>query len=185
MIVDLFLVYQFIKRLTTPFDQWDAYKLGIIDAEGNELKKRKDFTKVAERQAYGIYDRMILKLKKLLAKLPAGQTRLATYAAALWLIKEHKEIEDHGDTLTEDLIESRLNQYIHYTTEAYSVNNNFKMMFEEAPVNSAGSGNIAGIGVGPDGEPGVSKKRQKKIQKDQTSVIKRFSTFSKLEGDKK
>jgi len=59
------------------------------------------------------------------------------------------------------------------------------MMFEEAPVNSAGSGNIAGIGIGPDGEPGVSKKRQKKIQKDQTSVIKRFSTFSKLEGDKK
>jgi hypothetical protein len=128
---------------------------------------------------------MILKLKKLLAKLPAGQTRLATYAAALWLIKEHKEIEDNGDTLTEDLIESRLNHYIHYTTEAYSVNNNFEMMFEEAPINSAGSGNIAGIGVGPDGEPGVSKKRQKKIQKDQTSVIKRFSTFSKLEGDKK
>jgi len=78
MIVDLFLVYQFIKRLTTPFDQWEAYKLGIIDAEGNELKKRQDFTKVAERQAYGIYDRMILKLKKLLAKLPAGQTRLIT-----------------------------------------------------------------------------------------------------------
>lgn len=182
MIVDLFLVYQFIKRLTTPFDQWEAYKLGIIDAEGNELKKRKDFTKVSERQAYGIYDRMILKLKKLLAKLPAGQTRLATYAAALWLIKEQKEIEGNADTITEDLIESKLNHYIHYTTETYSVNHNFRIMLEEVPVNSAGSGNIAGIGVGPDGEPGVSKKRQRRIQKDQTSVLKRFNTFSKLEG---
>lgn len=180
MIVDLFLVYQFIKRLTTPFDQWEAYKLGIIDAEGNELKKRKDFTKVAERQAYGLFDRMILKLKKLLAKLPAGQTRLATYAAALWLIKEHKDIEENGDLISEDLLESRLNHYIHYITETYDVNHNFELMLEDAPVNSAGSGNIAGIGVGPDGEPGVSKKRQKKIQKDQTSVIKRFSTFSKL-----
>lgn len=180
MIVDLFLVYQFIKRLTTPFDQWDAYKLGIIDAEGNELKKRKDFTKVAERQAYGIYDRMILKLKRLLAKLPAGQTRLATYAAALWLIKEHQDIESNGDMLSEEAIESKLNQYIHYTTEAYNVNKNFQMMLEEVAVNSAGSGNIAGIGVGPDGEPGVLKKRQKKIQQDQTSVVKRFSTFSKL-----
>jgi hypothetical protein len=26
---------------------------------------------------------------------------------------------------------------------------------EDAPANSAGSGNIAGIGVGPDGEPGI------------------------------
>jgi hypothetical protein len=185
MIVDLFLVYQFIKRLTTPFDQWEAYKLGIIDAEGNELKKRKDFTKSTEKQAYGLYDRMILRLKKLLGKLPAGQTRLATYAAALWLIKEHKDIEDTGDMITEDLMESKLNHYIHYITETHDVNHNFEMMLEDAPINSAGSGNIAGIGVGPDGEPGVSKKRQKKIQRDQTSVMTRFSTFSKLEGDKK
>ena len=33
---------------------------------------------------------------------------------------------------------------------------NFKdKMKEDAPVNSAGGGNIAGIGVGPDGEPGI------------------------------
>jgi hypothetical protein len=86
--------------------------------------------------------------------------------------------------ITEDLMESKLNHYIHYITETYDVNNNFEMMLEDAPINSAGSGNIAGIGVGPDGEPGVSKKRQKKIRQDQSSVMKRFSTFSKLEGDK-
>ena len=34
---------------------------------------------------------------------------------------------------------------------------------EEAPANSAGSGNIAGIGVGPDGEPGVKKKKKKDV----------------------
>ena len=31
---------------------------------------------------------------------------------------------------------------------------------EEVAVNSAGAGNIAGIGVGPDGEPGVKKKKK-------------------------
>ena len=31
---------------------------------------------------------------------------------------------------------------------------------EDAPTNSVGSGNIAGAGVGPQGEPGVSKKKQ-------------------------
>ena len=31
---------------------------------------------------------------------------------------------------------------------------------EEVAVNSVGAGNIAGIGVGPDGEPGVKKKKK-------------------------
>lgn len=29
---------------------------------------------------------------------------------------------------------------------------------EEAPVNAAGGGNVAGIGVGPNGEPGMKRK---------------------------
>jgi hypothetical protein len=33
---------------------------------------------------------------------------------------------------------------------------------EEAPANSAGGGNIAGIGVGDDGEPGVNMKKSSK-----------------------
>ena len=33
---------------------------------------------------------------------------------------------------------------------------------EDAPANSAGGGGVAGIGVGPDGEPGVHVKKKKK-----------------------
>lgn len=32
-----------------------------------------------------------------------------------------------------------------------------------SPVNAVGSGQIAGLGVGPQGEPGVSKKNKKKV----------------------
>jgi len=32
-----------------------------------------------------------------------------------------------------------------------------------SPVNNAGDGNIAGLGVGKQGEPGVSKKNKKKV----------------------
>jgi hypothetical protein len=174
MIVDLYLVYQFIKRLTTPFKDWPAYKLGIIDEKGIQLKKRKNLMKVAERDAFGIFDLMILKLKKLLAKLPGGQTRLATYAAALWLVKESSDIEEYGEELTEEVIESKLNHYLNYITESYNVNNKFEMMLEDGVVNSAGSGRIAGIGIGPDGEPGVSKKAQKRIQKSGLAVLKRL-----------
>lgn len=178
--IDLFLVYSFIKRLVTPFDQWPAFKLGIIDKDGNILKKKKDLRTIEERNAFGIYDLMVLKLKKLLAKTPGGQSRIASYAAALWLIREHDEIERNGEYLSEEDLKSKFNQYLHYTTESLDVNKKFEIMIEDGAVNSAGGGAIAGIGVGPDGEPGVSKNRQKKIQKDQTSVMKRFNTFSKL-----
>ena len=40
-VVDAFIAYKFIKILVTPFEETDAYKLGIIDANGKILKKRK------------------------------------------------------------------------------------------------------------------------------------------------
>ena len=39
--IDLFVTYRFLKLLTTPFDKQDAYKLGIIDENGNRIKKPK------------------------------------------------------------------------------------------------------------------------------------------------
>jgi hypothetical protein len=40
-----------------------------------------------------------------------------------------------------------------------------KLQQEDAPANSAGSGAIAGIGVGPQGEPGISRSVMKKYKK--------------------
>lgn len=42
------------------------------------------------------------------------------------------------------------------------------MIDEDAPTVNAGSGNIAGIGVGPHGEPGVSVKAQRKNRRDKS-----------------
>ena len=36
---------------------------------------------------------------------------------------------------------------------------------EDAPVNAVGGGNIAGLGIGPQGEPGIPKKRGRKFRK--------------------
>ena len=38
----------------------------------------------------------------------------------------------------------------------------FSGIEEDAPANSAGSGNVHGIGVGPHGEPGIDPKKKKK-----------------------
>ena len=35
--IDLFVTYRFIKLLVTPFEKTDAYRLGIIDADGKRI----------------------------------------------------------------------------------------------------------------------------------------------------
>ena len=67
-VVDIFLVYQFLKRLATPFEKWDAFKEGIIDKEGNILMKKRERTTPAQKKAFQIFDLMILKLKRLMGK---------------------------------------------------------------------------------------------------------------------
>jgi len=49
---------------------------------------------------------------------------------------------------------------------------------EDAPANSAGGGNVAGIGVGADGEPGINVKKKKKddMKTHIMSFLKRFKT---------
>lgn len=174
--IDLFLIYSFVRRLVTPFTEWDAYKLGIIDERGNVLKKRKDLRRQEERKAFGVFDILVLNLKKLLEKLPAGQTRLASYAAALWLIREWKaftpdtmlneSVTDEEIIKTTELFFSVITDYIQ---EENNVNQKMRtlddffqehFMDEDAPTVNVGSGNIAGLGVGPDGEPGLTRSQQ-------------------------
>jgi hypothetical protein len=171
VVVDLFLVYQFIRKLVKPFKDWDAHELGIIDDQGKVLKRRKDLTTGDERKAFGLFDLMILNLKKLLAKVPGGQTKLATYAAALWLIREFKESDE--DVLTEqatdDIIEESMKSFLEYY-QAILLDESF-----EEEMMAVGTGAIAGLGVGPDGEPGITKKVAKKYKdknkKDQEMLL--------------
>lgn len=88
-VVDAFVAYKFLRLLTTPFKDTDAFKLGIIDEKGNILKKRKQLKSGKEKAAYTIFHTLIWNIKKLLEKLPAGQTRLGSFAAGLWILKEH------------------------------------------------------------------------------------------------
>ena len=104
-VVDVFLTYQFIKRLVMPYEQWPAYKEGIIDKDGKILIKRKDFKTGTQRNAFRLFDLLTLNLKKLLGKLPGGRSKIATYAAALYLLKESPNItEESMETLEQDFL---------------------------------------------------------------------------------
>ena len=166
MVVDLFLVYQFLRRLATPFNEWDAYELGIIDERGNLLKKRRELRTVKERDAFGIFDLMITKIKRLIEKIPGGKSRIASYAAALYLIKEDWE------HMTEEEIEASIEEYFNSLDESTDYKFElFAKMLEDAPANAMGGGNIAGGGYNGSGDvkvpPAAASKYKKKNKEDQ------------------
>jgi hypothetical protein len=100
--IDAFITFRFLKLLVTPFNKTEAFKLGIIDERGKILRKYKTLERIEERQAYTILHRLVFNVKKLIEKVPGGKSRLASYAAALFLIKEHvNEYHDSDGKLVE------------------------------------------------------------------------------------
>ena len=109
--IDLFVTYRFLKLLTTPFEKTDAYKLGIIDKDGNRIRQEKS-TKPAValatselKNAYTILHKLVFNIKKLFAKVPGLRTKVGTYAAALFLLKDtFKESVDDPDMFEKEFM---------------------------------------------------------------------------------
>jgi hypothetical protein len=157
-VVDVFMVYQFLKRLATPFEKWDAFKEGVIDKEGNIILK-KNKRNQNQKKSLKIFDVMILRLKRLLGKIPGGKTRLASYAAALWLIKEDWQSRSEEQLLSEGITDLDVD-FLDYMREAK--NKKFQEFIaqisnEEAPANATGGGNVAGLGVNGPSDVKVSR----------------------------
>lgn len=97
---DLVYTVRFLKMLVTPFEKLGAFKAGIIDKDGNKLVKKGDsfFNKIENREAYSkhytSFIRLVINLKKLMAKIPGGKSVIARYGAALLLIKEDGDLSD-------------------------------------------------------------------------------------------
>jgi hypothetical protein len=88
--LDAYFVYKFLRALTKAWTEMDAFKLGIIDASGNRLKKNSELSS-EEKNSATYFDRLVWNIKRLLEKIPGGKTKLMSYAAAAFLIKENSE----------------------------------------------------------------------------------------------
>jgi hypothetical protein len=99
---DLFLMYQFVKKLVTPFNETKAYELGLIDDNGKVLKKRNQLKSQEEKNAFTLIDVIAFNLRKILHRFPGGKSKIASYAAAMWLMKEGRFMYDYDhEHLTE------------------------------------------------------------------------------------
>ena len=109
--IDLFVTYRFIKLLVTPFEKTDAYRLGIIDADGKRIlepgttNKPTTLRTVEEKSAYTVLHKLVFNIKKIFAKVPGLRTKLGTYAAALFLLKDtFKESVDDPDIFEKEFM---------------------------------------------------------------------------------
>ena len=152
-VIDLYLAYRFLKNLVLPFEQWDAYKTGVIDKDGTILVPKESRTQ-DQKNSFGYFDLIGMNLKKLLGKLPGGKSAIASYAAALLLLKEYNKKplkEDYSEEIDLVWLQEELDICLAEAEEMFD---------EEVPANNVSSGNIAGTV----GDPPVSPKNKYKAQ---------------------
>jgi hypothetical protein len=123
--IDLFVTYRFIKLLVTPFDKTPAFKLGIIDKDGNRIMEKTvsrgmqptQLIGDEKRAAYTVLHKLVFNIKKIFGKVPGLRTKLGTYAAALFLLKDtfKEHVEDP------DVFEKEFMKYL--KEEGYEIDN--------------------------------------------------------------
>ena len=91
-VIDALVAYRVLKLLVTPFNKTEAFRLGIIDANGKVLKKSKQIKDPKERNAYTLLIRFVFNLKRMLSKLGIRGPLGSATAAAIAFFKE-----EHGD----------------------------------------------------------------------------------------
>ena len=146
--LDTLVTVRMLKLLATPIEKSEAFKKGIIDRNAKKLREPEP----SEKNSYTFLNRFVFRIQRALTRSSDMQARrLLSFAAAMALLREYKEedVIQNAKLLEKDVLGFR--------------------QFNE--MMGVGGGAIAGIGVGPQGEPGVDprlmpmarrKKRKKK-----------------------
>jgi hypothetical protein len=111
-VVDLLITYRIVKLMATDFKNQEAFKYGIIDANGKQLRKNRDLNTEAEKDSYTVLHRFVFNLKRLLAKFGL-KSSISNFAVALaFILKENQELIKH-----KSLLESAVITYLKETNQ--------------------------------------------------------------------
>lgn len=175
--IDNLIAFKVLYMLVQPFDKTEAYKLGVIDKDGKLLVPTKDQTP-QQKNAYNYLDRLVINLKRLLAKVPGGSSKFASMVAALYLIKEdtkltNKQLEEKFNDIIEKLEQQKIT-----LVEEELVVEDFLSLLEEV---GAAPANVTGAGVSTDIPVIKSGKKNRKYASFEVdaTVLKRFSKGKK------
>lgn len=135
-IVDNLIAYRVLSMLVKPFDETDAYKFGIIDKKGKNLRPANTLKTEEEKDSYDYLSRLVFNMKKLLNKLPGGDTKFKNIVAALFLIKE----QWNSKTVIEEINENELHRILGLNVILVEETIQYKMFMEEGEGGGALSG---------------------------------------------
>lgn len=167
-IVDNLIAYRVLKMLVTNFQDTDAFKLGIIDAKGKNIRKVSTLQTTQERDAYTYLNRLVFNMKKIINKIPGGENRIKSLVAALWLIKEQYESGNRSTAMMQekfDNIMKMLDNRVSLVEEEIAVN---KFLDEEGE--GGGVANVTGAAVSTD-QPKIYPKDVKKYKSGKGMTI--------------
>jgi len=114
-IADLYVLYRIVKDISTPFKETKAFKLGLIDEKGKRLKKAES---PEEKDAMSYYDRFVFNIKRIMSKANLD-SQLASYAGALFLIKEQDNLNLSDDQILNGIVEN-INYLNAYKSKSYT-----------------------------------------------------------------
>ena len=169
--VDTVVAYRLLRLLATPIERSDAFKLGIVDKDGEKIKEP---LSQQELNAYSLLQRFVFKVQRALTRSPdRNAKRLLTFAAAMAILKEYTEDdEENVDALLEVYM---LDEEVIRQADLLESSNllSFRNYIDEDAANAVGGGNVAGLGVGAQGEPGrdprfmpmIRRKKKKRVGK--------------------
>ena len=152
-----------LKMLATDFKDMDAYKQGIIDKDGNVLKKSYQLKTQAEKKAYTYLDRLVVILKKAIIKFEkrGDYTLTKALSPALWLVREQLESGSRATMNIEGKYQSLYELDVTLVEEELAV----QTFFAEEGEGGAPTNNTAGVaGLEKDG-PTIHQRDIKKFRK--------------------
>lgn len=137
-VIDNLVALKVLYMLVTPFEKTEAFKRGVIDKDGKLLVKVKDQTP-HQREVYDYLVRLVFNLKRLISRLPGGKSLLASYVAALYLIKEDTKMSAAELEFRFNSILSKIDDGVVLVEESILVEKFLKDLEEDgAPANATG-----------------------------------------------
>jgi hypothetical protein len=101
-IVDTIIALRIAWLLITPIESTDAYKLGLIDADGKTVRKSKTSE---ESNATSPLHRLVWNLKRMIGLIPGGSTKIGSLAATYLLMREAYENDWTPEQLNGQFVE--------------------------------------------------------------------------------
>ena len=165
--LDAVVGIRMLKLLSTPINKSKAFQLGIINANGDKVKNPANSN---EKNAYTLLNRFVFKVQKALTRSSdQNARRLLSFAAAMALLREYEETDDELDISV--LLELHMADETVQQQARLLESNVLSLKNYMEEMNGVGGGAVAGIGVGPQGEPGrdpvfMPMNRRKKKKKN-------------------